>query len=87
MTRQARLPVMITKFGNLMITAQPCLLPYHHDPGVSGQSCLNRAPSTDYAKAVGSVVCRPGPAGASAWPDQADRMIVVPDQAACLAAA
>jgi len=38
MTRQARLPVMITKFGNLMITARPCLLPYRHDPGVSGQS-------------------------------------------------
>ncbi len=38
MTRQARLPVMITKFGNLMITARLCLLPYHHDPGVSRQS-------------------------------------------------
>jgi hypothetical protein len=36
MTRQARLPVMTTTFGNLMITARPCLLPYHHDLGVSG---------------------------------------------------
>jgi hypothetical protein len=38
MTWQARLPAKITKFGNLMITATPCLLTYHHDPGVSGQS-------------------------------------------------
>jgi len=52
MTRQARLPAKITKFGNLMITATPCLHPYHHDPGVSGQSRLLRAPPTDYAKAL-----------------------------------
>jgi hypothetical protein len=38
MASQARLPAKITKFGNLMITARPCLLTYHHDPGVSHQS-------------------------------------------------
>ncbi len=38
MTWQARLPPKITKCGNLMITARSCLLPYHHDRGVSGQS-------------------------------------------------
>src|ERR1022692_2881754 len=35
-----------------MITATPCLLTYHHDPGVSDQSCLLKAPSADYAKAL-----------------------------------
>jgi hypothetical protein len=38
MTWQARLPAKITKCGNLVISARPCLLPYHHDPDVSGQS-------------------------------------------------
>src|ERR1022692_1901282 len=36
-----------------MITATPCLLTYHHDPGVSDQSCLLKAPPADYAKALG----------------------------------
>jgi hypothetical protein len=36
---RARLPVKITKCGNLMITAKPCLLPYHHDHGVSANPC------------------------------------------------
>jgi hypothetical protein len=35
-----------------MITATPCLLTYHHEPGVSDPSRLLRAPSTDYAKAL-----------------------------------
>jgi hypothetical protein len=52
MTRRARLPTMITKFGDLMIIVTPCPPSYHHDPGVSGQSGLLRAPSTDYAKTV-----------------------------------
>ena len=34
MTWQARLPAKITKCGNLMIKARPCLPAYHHDPGV-----------------------------------------------------
>jgi len=52
MTRQTRLPVMITKFGNLMITARPCLLSYRPDPGVSYQNRPAQDPSRDYAKAV-----------------------------------
>jgi hypothetical protein len=36
MTRRARLPAMITKFGDLMIIATPCQPSYHLDPGVSG---------------------------------------------------
>jgi hypothetical protein len=42
---------MITKFGNLMITARPCLLSYRHDPGVS-LSRPAQEPSHDNAKAV-----------------------------------
>jgi hypothetical protein len=65
MTRQARLPVMITKFGNLVITARLCLLPYHHDPGVGANPCLLTAPSTDYAKAVDAAgpISQIGPPG------------------------
>jgi hypothetical protein len=36
MTWRARLPVMITKFGDLMIIAMPCPHGFHRDPGVSG---------------------------------------------------
>jgi hypothetical protein len=53
MTPRARLPAMITKFGDLMISATPRPPSYHHDPGVSGQSGLLRPPSTDYGNTVG----------------------------------
>jgi hypothetical protein len=52
MTRRARLPAKITKFGDLMIIATLCPLRYHRDPGVSRQSGQVRALLTDYAKAV-----------------------------------
>ena len=47
MTQQARLPVKITKFGNLM-KAVPAAYPRDH--GRVGPIWLLRAPSTGYAK-------------------------------------
>jgi hypothetical protein len=64
MTRQARLPVMITKFGNLMITARPCLLSYYHDPGVSGQSLPGQSTINRQRKGRGPTAqSRPGAVG------------------------
>lgn len=44
MTWQARLPAKITKYGNLMITAGPCLPAYPRDHGMSGQYSQIRMP-------------------------------------------